>query len=119
MRMSLQQGRALWHATIPPLPNPQAVRSYAYVQFSPFATDNALSERDIYTCERYSVLDTTENRTRLPSALRHTLQCLSAHCTICESSLDMGIEVPDLLGMWISWKCSFHHGISKGLVPLE
>ena len=44
------------------------------------------------------MLDTTENRTHLPSALRHTLQCLSAHCTMCESSLDMSIEVPDLLG---------------------
>ena len=44
------------------------------------------------------MLDTTENRTRLPSALRHTLQYLSAHCTMCESSLDISIEVPDLLG---------------------
>ena len=44
------------------------------------------------------MLDTTEHRTRLPSALRHTLQCLSAHCTMCESGLDMSIEVPDLLG---------------------
>ena len=63
------------------------------------------------------MLDTTENRTRLPSTLRHTLQCLSAHCTMCESSLDMSIEVPDLLGDMNLLEVL--HGICKGLVPLE
>ena len=36
--------------------------------------------------------------TRLPSALGHTLQRLSAHRTMHESSLGMGIGVPDLVG---------------------
>ena len=49
----------------------------------------------------YGVLDTAENRIRLPSALGHTLQRLSAHRTMRESSLSGGREggeVPDLLG---------------------
>ena len=46
----------------------------------------------------YGVLDTTENRIRLSSALGHTLQRLSAHCAMRESSLGMGMGVPDLLG---------------------
>ena len=39
----------------------------------------------------YGVLDTAENRIRLPSALGHTLQRLSAHRTMRESSLGMGM----------------------------
>ena len=44
------------------------------------------------------MLDTIEKRTRLHSALEDTLQCLSAYRTMCESSLGMGIGVPDLVG---------------------
>ena len=44
------------------------------------------------------MLDTIEKRTRLSSALGHTLQRLSAHRTMRESSLGMGIGVPDLVG---------------------
>ena len=39
----------------------------------------------------YGVLDTVENRTRLPSALGQTLQRLSAQRIMRESSLVMGI----------------------------
>ena len=39
----------------------------------------------------YGVLDTVENRTRLPSALGQILQHLSAQRTMRESSLVMGI----------------------------
>ena len=39
----------------------------------------------------YGVLDTAENRIRLPSALGHTLQRLSVHRTMRESSLGMGM----------------------------
>ena len=46
----------------------------------------------------YGVLDTAENRIRLPSALGHTLQRLSVHRTMRESSLGMVWGVPDLLG---------------------
>ena len=48
----------------------------------------------------YGVLDTAENRIRLPSALWHTLQRLSAHRTMRQSSLGMGMGgyIPDLLG---------------------
>ena len=35
-----------------------------------------------------------EKKTRPPSALGNTLQRLSAHRTMCESSLGMGIGVP-------------------------
>ena len=44
------------------------------------------------------VFDTIEKRTSLPSALGHTLQCLLAHRTMHESSLGMGIGLPDLVG---------------------
>ena len=37
------------------------------------------------------VLDTAEYRIRLHSVLGHTLQCLSAHRTMRESSLGMGV----------------------------
>ena len=37
------------------------------------------------------MFDTIEKRTRLPSVLGHTLQRLSAHHTMRESSLGMGI----------------------------
>ena len=45
------------------------------------------------------MLDTVENRTRLSSALGQTLQRLSVHRTMRESSLVIGIGegVPDLL----------------------
>ena len=36
-------------------------------------------------------LNIAKNRIRLPSALGHTLQCLSAHRTMRESSLGMGM----------------------------
>ena len=39
----------------------------------------------------YGVLDTAENTIRLPSALGHTLPHLSAHRTMRESSLGMGM----------------------------
>ena len=39
----------------------------------------------------YGVLDTAENSIRLPSALGHTFQRLSAHRTMRESSLGMGM----------------------------
>ena len=44
------------------------------------------------------MFDTIEKRTRLPSVLGHTLQRLSANRTMRESSLGMGIGVPDLVG---------------------
>ena len=46
----------------------------------------------------YGVLDTVENRTRLPSALGQTLQRLSAQRTMRESSLVMEIGGCFLLG---------------------
>ena len=46
----------------------------------------------------YGVFDTVENRTRLPSALGQILQRLSAHRTMRESSLGIGMGVPDLSG---------------------
>ena len=44
------------------------------------------------------MFDTMEKRTHLPLALGYTLQRLSAHCTMRESSLGMGIGVPNLVG---------------------
>ena len=43
------------------------------------------------------MFDTIEKKTRLPSALEYTLQCLSAHCTMHESSLGMGKGIPDVV----------------------
>ena len=68
---------------------PKAVGSQAYVHFLTFVADNAVNERGIYTCFMvfYTLL------THLPSALEHTLHCLSAHCIVRESSLGMGMGV--------------------------
>ena len=66
------------------------------------------------------VLDTAENRIRLPSALGHTLQRLSAHRTMRESSLGMGMGgYLTCWGTWSSWKCCFHQGVCNGWVPPE
>ena len=70
----------------------KTVGSKAYVQFTTFVTYNAINEGCICTCKSLiGVLDTVENRTRLPSALGQTLQRLSAQRTMRESSLVMGI----------------------------
>ena len=46
------------------------------------------------------MFDTIEKRTRLPSVLGHTLQRLSAHRTMRESSLGMGIGGTCPYGGW-------------------
>ena len=56
----------------------KTVGSEAYVQLPSFV---AINEGCVYTCESLMegvcVLDTVENRACLPSALGHTLQCLT------------------------------------------
>ena len=50
-----------------------------------------VSEHVKFSWKVYGALDTVENRTRLPSALGHTLQRASAHRTMREFSLGMGM----------------------------
>ena len=50
-----------------------------------------VSAHEKFSWKVYGVLDTVENRTRLPSNLGHTLQHLSPHRTMRELSLFIGI----------------------------
>ena len=60
------------------------------MHFLTFITDNAIYDGCIYlhmNTESVCVLNTVENRTRLPSNLGHTLQHLLPHHTMWELSL--------------------------------
>ena len=70
----------------------------------------------------YGVFDTVENRTRLPSALGQILQRLSAHRTMRESSLGIGmggyLTCRGTVGVGSRNRCS-HQGVCKCGVPPE
>ena len=65
------------------------------------------------------MLDTVENRRRLPSALGQTLHRLSVHRTMREPSLEMGIGGIYLTfcGTMGSGERCFRKGVSKSGVP--
>ena len=65
---------------------PMAVGSEAYVHLVTFAAYDAVNEGCIFAWNVYGVSETVEKRTCLPSALGQTLQRLSAHRIILDST---------------------------------